>query len=47
MRRSGMSGSLRLAFGAGGGVAISGGRGVGGGICGIGFGGGPSCWRSS
>ena len=32
-----------LAFGAGGGVAISGGVGVGGGICGVGFGGCSSC----
>ena len=47
MRRSGTSGSVGLAFGAGGGAAISGGTVVDGGICGIGFGGGPSCWRSS
>ena len=47
MRGSGTSGSVGLAFGAGGGVAISGGAVVGGGVCGIGFGGGPSCWRSS
>ena len=47
MRGSGTSGSVGLAFGAGGGVAISGGVVVGGGVCGIGFGGGPSGWRSS
>ena len=47
MRRSGTSGSVGLAFGAGGGVAVSGGTVVGGDSCGIGFGGGPSCWRSS
>ena len=38
---------MGLAFGAGGGVAISGGVVVGGGVGGIGFGGGPSCWRRS
>ena len=43
MRGSGTSGSVGLAFGAGGGVAISGGAVVGGGVGGIGFGGGPSC----
>ena len=35
MRRSGTSGSVGLAFGAGGGVAISGGVVVGGGVGGI------------
>ena len=36
---------MGLAFGAGGGVAISGGVvvSIGGGVGGIGFGGGPSC----
>ena len=38
---------MGLAFGAGGGVAISGGVVVGGGVGGIGFGGGPSCWGRS
>ena len=38
---------MGLAFGAGGGVAISGGVVVGGGIGGVGFGGGSSCWRRS
>jgi len=47
MRGSGTSGSVGLAFGAGGGMAIGGGAVVGSGVGGIGFGGGPSCWRSS
>ena len=41
------SGSVGLAFGAGGGMAIGGGATVGNGVGGMGFGGGPSCWRSS
>ena len=43
MRRSGTSGSVGLAFGAGGGVAINGVVVVGGGAGGVGFGGGSSC----
>ena len=47
MRGSGTSGSVGLAFGAGGGMAIGAGAVVGNGVGGMGFGGGPSCWRSS
>ena len=47
MRGSGTSGSVGLAFGAGGGMAIGGGAAVGNGVGGMGFGEGPSCWRSS
>ena len=47
MRGSGTSGSVGLAFGAGGGMAIGGGATMGNGVGGMGYGGGPSCWRSS
>ena len=47
MRGSGTSGSVGLAFGAGGGMAIGGGAAMGNGVGGMGFGVGPSCWRRS